>query len=75
MTTENKDVLYQEHAIVTVYLPPMKPAALFEMHAAIKTAVGGLEQVKIDFRVLSQKGFNEPNGGLGNKSGNPNEPT
>jgi len=71
---ENENVSYQDQGIVTVYLPPMNPAALFEIHAAIKTAVGGLEKVKIDFRVLTQKGFDESHGGLGNKSGNPNEP-
>jgi hypothetical protein len=71
--TESKDISYQEQGIVTIYLPTMKAVDMFEIYQAIKTAVGSLDKVKIDFRVLTQKGIDETYGGLGNKSGDPNE--
>lgn len=75
MTKESNDVSYQEHGIVTIYLPPLSSGDLFEIHAAIKTALGGLSGYKMDFRILGEKGENISNGVMGHKSGNPNEHT
>ena len=74
MEKGNEENVYQEQGIITVYLPPMNTAAMFEAHVAIKTALDNLPAVKIDFRILTQKGMNEPYGGLGNQSGNPDKP-
>ena len=73
MTKENEDNVYQEQGIVTIYLPPLKSAELFEIHAALKTALNGLVSYKMDFRIMGQKGMIRPDGGLGNKSGNADE--
>ncbi|KKN26668.1 hypothetical protein LCGC14_0872350 [marine sediment metagenome] len=65
--TKNDDKAYQENAIVIIYLPPLPTAGLFEIHAAIKTALGGLDGFKIDFRILGQK----DGGGLVNQGAMP----
>ena len=67
MTNPNEDKTYQENAIVTVYLPPLPVAGLFEIHKAIKAALDGLDGFKIDFRILGQKN----GGGLVNKGNMP----
>lgn len=75
MTQPNNNVSVKEQAIVTIFLPPLSSADLFEAQAAIKTAIGGLAGYKMDFRILTQKGELIPDGLVGYERGSPGPPT
>ena len=73
--TQNEKVIEKEQGIVTIFLPPLSAGDLFEIHAAIKTVLGGLPAYKMDFRILGQKGEGIADGGLGNTLRDLNQPT